>query len=48
MSLSATNFLSFLQKTLEKMKGSIEIRSGTFDIPEVPMQRKAEEIRLDK
>lgn len=35
------------QETLEKMRERIEITSGNFDNPELPIQRRMEELKLD-
>ena len=37
-----------LQETLEKMRERIEITSGNFDAPELPIQRRMEELKDHK
>jgi hypothetical protein len=38
-------FLSNLQETLETMRERIEVSSGNFDAPDLPIQHRMEEIR---
>jgi hypothetical protein len=36
-----------LQETLQKMREKIEVSSGSFDAPELPIQQRMEEIKLN-
>jgi hypothetical protein len=40
------NFSIFPQETLEKMRERIEVSSGNFDAPDLPIQHRMEEIRV--
>ena len=41
----AEEFGEMLRETLEKMRERIEVSSGNFDAPELPVQHRMEEIR---
>ena len=43
----ADEFGDMLRETLDKMKEKIEISSGNFEAPDVQIQQKVEEIKLD-
>jgi len=43
----AEEFGEMLRETLEKMRERIEITSGNFDAPELPIQRRMEELKSD-
>jgi predicted RNase H-like nuclease (RuvC/YqgF family) len=42
----AEEFGEMLRETLEKMRERIEISSGSFDAPELPIQQRMEELKL--
>eukprot|EP00607_Mallomonas_marina_P008004 CAMPEP_0182417352 /NCGR_PEP_ID=MMETSP1167-20130531/1798_1 /TAXON_ID=2988 /ORGANISM="Mallomonas Sp, Strain CCMP3275" /LENGTH=193 /DNA_ID=CAMNT_0024590833 /DNA_START=109 /DNA_END=690 /DNA_ORIENTATION=- len=42
----AEEFGEMLRETLEKMHERIEITSGTFDAPDLPIQQRMEELKL--
>ena len=42
----AEEFGEMLRETLEKMRERIEVTSGNFDTPDVPMQRRMEEMKI--
>lgn len=44
----AEEFGEMLRETLEKMRERIEISSGSFDAPELPIQARMEEIRVQE
>lgn len=39
--------LFLVQETLEKMRERIEVTSGNFDSPDVPIQNRMEELKAD-
>lgn len=41
----AEEFTDMLSKTLEKMREKIEVNSGNFDAPDVPIQHRMEEMK---
>lgn len=43
----ADEFGNMLRETLEKMNEKIEISSGNFEAPDVQIQKKVEELKLD-
>lgn len=45
--LFTIQFLLLLQETLEKMRERIEISSGNFDGPDLPIQQRMEELKHD-
>lgn len=42
----ADEFGEMLRETLEKMRERIEVTSGNFDAPDVPIQRRMEEMKV--
>lgn len=42
----ADEFGEMLRETLEKMKERIEVTSGSFETPDVPIQRRMEEMKV--
>ncbi len=42
----AEEFGEMLRETLEKMRERIEISSGSFDAPELPIQQRMEELKM--
>lgn len=42
----AEEFGEMLRETLEKMRERIEVTSGNFETPDVPIQRRMEEMKL--
>ena len=42
----AEEFGEMLRETLDKMRERIEVTSGNFDAPELPIQRRMEEMKL--
>ena len=42
----AEEFGEMLRETLEKMRERIEVTSGNFDAPDIPIQRRMDEIRV--
>ncbi len=36
----------YLQETLEKMRERIEVTTGNFDSPDVPIQSRMEELKI--
>lgn len=42
----AEEFGEMLRETLEKMRERIEISSGSFEAPELPIQQRMDEIRV--
>ena len=38
--------ISMFQETLEKMRERIEVTSGNFESPDVPIQKRMEEMKL--
>ncbi len=43
----AEEFGEMLRETLDKMRERIEITSGTFDSPDIPIHQRMEELKLD-
>ena len=43
----AEEFGEMLRETLEKMRERIEVSSGSFDVPELPITNKMEELKVD-
>jgi hypothetical protein len=42
----AEEFGEMLRETLDKMRERIEVTSGNFETPDVPIQRRMEEMKL--
>jgi len=42
----AEEFGDMLRETLDKMRERIEITSGNFDAPEIPIQHRMEEMKV--
>jgi len=44
----AEEFGEMLRETLEKMRERIEVSSGSFDAPELPIQQRMEELKVSE
>lgn len=42
----AEEFGDMLRETLEKMRERIEVTSGNFDSPDIPIQSRMEELKI--
>ena len=41
-------FGEMLRETLEKMRERIEVSSGNFDAPDIPIQQRMEELKFSE
>ncbi len=44
----ADEFSEMLRETLERMRERIEVTSGNFDAPDLPIQQRMEEMKIDR
>ena len=44
----ADEFSEMLRETLERMRERIEVTSGNFDAPDLPIQQRMEDMKIDR